>query len=247
MLRGYDHENEMKKKNSQMRKSGLSDRAVADPTVSQAVSAILKDDYFKFAKEFFFENIPKTSTPRTLALLVAFSVKHCGLQSGSELLHNDLFCRPELASLDSLATYRALVGTLNEEGLFEEVDHFFVRARERGLLLSAATPVKQDMREKEQEEEEEEEHLNVLPPPQQTFLELDLHGLSTPMALSAVRTTLWDIFREGKQQEAGGGGGNFPAITIITGRGRGSKDREPILRPRVMTMLHEDFFPPLDW
>jgi hypothetical protein len=173
-------------------------------------------------------------SPRSISLVVAMRVKEKGLPAGSALMEQ-LISRPELQPLNCLATYRALVGILNDDGYFDEVDHFFVQARERGLVETV-------MRDGPELDLYVANIVFFYSLAHAAFLIYSRnscrHNLSTPMALSAVRNLMWDVFRSGEECDD---------LIIITGRGKGSKGQEPVLRPRVMAMLHEDFFPPLDW
>ena len=83
---------------------------------------------------------------------------------------------------------------------------------------------------------------------QNTPLTLDLHGMTSAIAHSAVRVAL--------QQKLLGLPSSYSGdpqssdwkrdIIIVTGRGKHSTDRfRPILRPQVQQMLTEEFYPPL--
>ena len=74
----------------------------------------------------------------------------------------------------------------------------------------------------------------------ETRVTLDLHGLNLAVAHSAVRIAL--------QQEAISSNRKISAtdLVIVTGRGLNSALRmRPVLRPEVMHMLQEEFYPPL--
>ena len=71
-------------------------------------------------------------------------------------------------------------------------------------------------------------------------VEIDLHGHTVCMAVSAVRTALMRYCMRSE-------GGDVTRIRIITGRGLNSKEKlKPVLRPEVQRMLCEEFFPPLN-
>eukprot|EP00978_Attheya_sp_CCMP212_P003400 scaffold7003_cov60-Attheya_sp.AAC.4 len=83
-------------------------------------------------------------------------------------------------------------------------------------------------------------------------LMLDLHGMTTAIAHSAVRVTLQREVQVSSwcylDQEVGKDSLSVwdTDVTIITGRGKNSvQHMRPILRPEVQRMLSEEFYPPL--
>mmetsp|Transcript_24996 Transcript_24996/g.35812 ORF Transcript_24996/g.35812 Transcript_24996/m.35812 type:complete len:150 (-) Transcript_24996:1774-2223(-) len=83
---------------------------------------------------------------------------------------------------------------------------------------------------------------------QTTPLTLDLHGMTSAIAHSAVRVALQQkLLGLSSLHTSDAHDSDWKRdIVIVTGRGAHSTDRfRPILRPQVQQMLTEEFYPPL--
>jgi len=133
-------------------------------------------------------------------------------------VRNNMSNRIELSYQEEL--YASAIGVLHSHGLYNNADGLYNDAVTAGYFF-LPTVVTRDSSEES--------------------LTLDLHGLSLPVAHSAVRVSLQDHMV--KVQGAGGVSGD---VIIVTGRGkRSSKKFRPVLRPEVQRMLQEEFFPPM--
>lgn len=141
--------------------------------------------------------------------------------------------------------YTYAVTALYKNQLYEYADEIYLKGVSQGFLPWSILSVSNAAN---QEEEETLQNSNAP-------LELDLHGMSLPIARSAVRTALQQEVlikniivyknKNGNTEE------NSPSswtkdVIVITGRGANSSEKfRPILRPEVQRMLTEEFYPPL--
>ena len=122
-----------------------------------------------------------------------------------------------------LTVYVGAITALYKNGLYDAADDVFIDG-----VTSGAIPFQLDKKMYGAERR----------------ITLDLHGMNTAVAHSAVRCAL--------QQEVLGTSWNRTDLwdddlVIVTGRGKKSSlHMRPILRPEVQRMLMEEFFPPLD-
>ncbi|KAL7546115.1 hypothetical protein ACHAWF_009448, partial [Thalassiosira exigua] len=119
------------------------------------------------------------------------------------------------------AIYTESINALHKSGLYEEKDQLYAEGVAGGHLPWAVT-------NKGTEKQ----------------LVLDLHGMSAPVAHSAVRVSLQKELLGSKQVSSNNTW--TKEVMVITGRGRRSGERfRPVLRPEVQRMLTEEFYPPL--
>lgn len=142
------------------------------------------------------------------------------------------------------AIYIESITTLYNNGMYDNADDLYVMAVSKGYLPWAITEMAETSAE----------------------LILDLHGMTTAIAHSAVRVSLqreiqssmtWDNpsntptsstseTKHEDEEEKESETRQQKIVTIITGRGKRSAMRlRPVLRPEVQRMLLEEFYPPL--
>ncbi|EED86401.1 predicted protein [Thalassiosira pseudonana CCMP1335] len=122
------------------------------------------------------------------------------------------------------AIYTESINALHQSGLYDEADQLYAEGAANGHLPWA-----------------------VLVSKNTEQLKLDLHGMSSAVAHSAVRVSLQqEIMRVQPFAPSSGVYSWEKDVIIITGRGRRSGERfRPVIRPEVQRMLTEEFFPPL--
>jgi pentatricopeptide repeat protein len=132
--------------------------------------------------------------------------------------------------------YSQAIGSLHRNGDFASADELYCTAVEEGLLPWVIVEPPQN--------HPSTESRNEAP------LTLDLHGMTSSIAQSAVRVALQrELFRTPSWLNCSTDDDMHSRrrdVIIVTGRGVNSADRfQPILRPQVQQMLTEEFYPPL--
>merc|ERR1712238_116004 len=134
------------------------------------------------------------------------------------------------------AIYTEAINALHKSGCYEEADQLYTDAASSGHLPWAVVQGPDTSLDKGQKQ-----------------LRLDLHGMSAPVAHSAVRVSLQKELMVGSPPLLPPQSSSLDSNTtswdrdvlIITGRGRRSGERwKPVLRPEVQRMLMEEFYPP---
>jgi hypothetical protein len=116
------------------------------------------------------------------------------------------------------AIYSQAIVALVQNGLYDNADELYAAAVAGGFLPFAL----------------------VRKEPNEKFYQLDLHGMSSAIAHSAVRVSLQHLIQTSGSQPIS------HDVLIVTGRGRGSaRWLRPVLRPEVQRMLVEEFYPPI--
>lgn len=122
------------------------------------------------------------------------------------------------------AIYTESINALHRSGLYDDADHLYAEGSRSGYLPSA-----------------------VIESSSTTELTLDLHGMGSPVAHSAVRVSIQNemAYIQSSNQSQGEKLWTKDVI-IITGQGLRSEEKlKPVLRPEVQRMLTEEFFPPI--
>ena len=139
-------------------------------------------------------------------------------------VHNEEVPRDPSEYTYEKAIYTESINALYRSGLYDDADHLYAEGSRSGYLPSA-----------------------VIESSDTSELTLDLHGMGSPVAHSAVRVSIQNEMAHIQSSNQSQGEKAWKKdIIIITGQGLRSEERlKPVLRPEVQRMLTEEFFPPI--